>query len=761
MDHNHSQDHPTHPVDTGGGAEQHRWRSNNAQDGVSQSLTQYAAVNHYGQHIQPHPYNVPTHHAGGNQLQHHQSPNQNNLHHHHYYNSNHQTTSWQWMPVAIPPPPPPPPPHNPHPPHPSTGSTSSPQEESQISNAQTKRRKRRWGPGLNEQQTVSEQQTKKAAAAKDSSTTTTEPEPKLMKEVNNSTDGAIDAINALSTLESRWKVPQKKKKTRRKRGRKKGNNTSNSAKINIDADKMHNVWIDVEDVVKIINPSRSVKQEKIEDSGKTVEGADVKDFPPLKSETKEEEEKTKSTSTGDTERDLNAMDTSELKSYADVLSKALGGGSKNPSSNEDDSEMDISEEEEESSDDTPGPEMVNRSSPDDIVSEETKTETDQSAAAKEKAFEDDAKREKEKHALKLAELKAKAKLANAKLRMALQRKAMGNTPKDAKASVVAAASGRSTPTYNAATNQAKRPWHTSASNVSALRDISALRNINKLIIPEVSRTGPDEMVRFIDSVYDLSSSEDYELSDDEGEEEDKDLSADSPEAEVALPNNESQKKSHQSLKQQLQLAKLRLEIKRKEQLLLEKKRKVPVVALATDSKLPSVPSTTDLTINASKDDCNDSIGDKAKPIDNASDVMRSSEEKKEKLEQLRRRQKELKQKNEVSNLKNMINRQRQLLRTQGQELTESSAQLESVVSDIVSKQTLLDESNKRLEEMNHRKKIMEGMMLRATEKLMTARKALGQHKQRNVTTTGIYPMTVSHEAEFFVIFFLSHCNYKR
>jgi len=618
---------------------------------------------------------------------------------------------------------------------------------------------------VNEQQTVSEQQTKKAAAAKDSSTSTSEPEPepKLMKEENNSTDVAIDAINALSTLESRWKVPQKKKKHRRKRKRKKGNNPSNSAQVNIDADKMHNVWIDVEDVVKIINPFGSVKLEKIEDSGKTVEGDDVKDFPPLKSETKEEEEKTKSTSTGDTERDLNAMDTSELKSYADVLSKALGGGSKNPSSNEDDSEMDISEEEEEeSSDDTPGPEIVDKSSPDDIVSEETAT--DQSATAKDKAVEEDAKREKEKRALKLAELKAKAKLANAKLRMALQRKAMGNTPKDAKTSVVATASGRSTPTYNTATHQTKRPWHTSASNVSALRDISALRNINKLIIPEVSRTGPDEMVRFIDSVYDLSSSEGDELSDDDEEEkeEEKDLSADPSEAEVALPNNESQKKSHQSLKQQLQLAKLRLEIKRKEQLLLEKKRKMPVVAVtATDSKLPYVPSTTELTINASKDDCNDSSGGKAKPIDKASDVMISSEEKREKLEQLRRRQKELKQKNEVSNLKNLINRQRQLLRTQGQELTESSTQLESVVGGIVSKQTLLDESNKRLEEMNHRKKIMEGMMLRATEKLMTARKALGQHKQRSVTTTGIYPMTVSQEAELFVISFLSHCNCKR
>ena len=157
---------------------------------------------------------------------------------------------------------------------------------------------------------------------------------------------------------------------------------------------------------------------------------------------------------------------------------------------------------------------------------------------------------------------------------------------------------------------------------------------------------------------------------------------------------------------------------------------MPVDA-ADSNKLSSNddPSTIDVT-HAPEADCNYESEGKAKPIDSEPDVKISSEEKKEKLEQLRRRQKELKQKNEVSNLKNLINRQRQLLRTQGQELTDSSAQLEGVVRDIKSKQTLLDESNRRLDELNHRKKIMEGMMLRATEKLMTARKALGQHKQR-------------------------------
>ena len=597
------------------------------------------------------------------------------------------------------------------------------QGESQISEDQTKRRKRRWGPGVHEQSVSQEPDISNISAVKKDSTA----KPTAMKEETNSTDdatdNAVDAINALSTLESRWNVPQKKKRTRRKRRRKKKGTPSNSDQANLDAeDNMHNVWIDVEDVVKIMNPSLSMKQERIKSSDKTSERADTIDFPPLKSESNEGEEKTEITSQT-TERDLNAMDTSELKSYADVLSKALGNTAKNPSSNDDDSEMDISEEEEEeedeSSDGTPGPENVNRSSP-------------ETATTKGRVDEDDAKREKEKRALKLAELKAKAKLANAKLRIALQRKAMGNTPKGSKTSNSANASGRRTPTYSATLHQTKKPRNSLAPTVPALRDISALRNIKTLVIPDVSETGPDDMVRFIDSVYNLSSCEDDDSSEngEEEEEENNTISEDPPGAEIALPDDESQKKSHQSLKQQLHLAKLRLEIKRKEQLLLQKKRKMPVDA-ADSNKLSSndEPSTIDVT-HAPEADGNDESEGKAKPNVSEPDVKISSEEKKEKLEQLRRRQKELKQKNEVSNLKNLINRQRQLLRTQGQELTDSSAQLEGVVRDIKSKQTLLDESNRRLDELNHRKKIMEGMMLRATEKLMTARKALGQHKQR-------------------------------
>ncbi|KAL7444062.1 hypothetical protein ACHAXM_009277 [Skeletonema potamos] len=697
MEHNNSQYyHPKHPVDAAAAEQQRMMRHNDHArlEGV------HAAVNNHngGEHSNHHPY-FPMHKCGlvnGNEhFRHHCNPN--------------------WMSVAIPPPPPPPP-HNPF--LPLTGLVPSPSGDSQISDDQRPtKRKRRWGPSVNIEQ---QQQLVK--------NTTSITEPKKLKEENTSTDSAIDAINALSTLETRWNVPQKKKRHRRKRQKKRKANPANSTQANnLDVD---DVWIDVEDVVKIINPSRSARQEIIEDyGGKVLEGVDeVMDFPPLKSKTKEEEEHIRST-LGSTERDLNAMDTSELKSYADVLTRALGSASKNQSSNEDDSEMDISDDEERSVD-TPGPDNIVNSTHPEIVSEERAS--DQSAVAKDKASEDDVRREKEKRALKLAELKAKAKLANAKLRMAIQRKALGSTAKDAEASFAVIANGRNTPPSAAATQQRKRHRHVSTSNSSGLHDISALRNIATLIIPDVSLTGSNEMVRFIDSVYDLSS-EDDDFTEEEEEEECKSLSEHPLEAEVALPNDDSQKKPHQSLKQQLQLAKLRLEIKRKEQLLLEKKRKMPVIAPATDSRLPSnnVPRTKVVT-NISED-CNDGSEGKSKSIDDGSDLMISSDDKRLKLEQLRRRQKELKHKNEVSNLKNLINRQRQLLRTQGQELTENSAQLERVVSDITSKQNLLDVSKKRLEEMNHRKKIMEGMMLRATEKLMTARKALGQHKQRSLT----------------------------
>lgn len=513
-------------------------------------------------------------------------------------------------------------------------------------------RKRRWGPVLNEQQQTTNEQNNETERTNNNDGTK---ESEMSKETN-STDCAIDAINALSTLQSRWNGPSQKKKRKRGRRRKKKTSLYNKAESsNQESEISDNVWIDVDDVVKIMNPHQS----------SILDGPEVMGNPKQQYENVDEKSE---------------MSTAELQSYANVLQRALDGASKTQPSiddgGDDNSEMDISDDEE---DEDSFADTLNISSSDTFREERT---TDQGEA-------DNDKREKEKRALKLAELKAKAKLANAKLRMAMQRKALGTN-------------GRTTPPV---LSETMRPAH--SSKLSGLQDISALRNIPTLVIPNVHLTGADDMVRFVHSVYDLSSDDDCSSESDD----DNSLSPSPPEAEVTLPND-SQKKSHQSLKQQLQLAKLRLEIKRKEQLLLEKKKTAPAIASETRN---------DPYLENSEGKC--------AVIDNESlNLTISSEDKKIQLEQLRRRQKELKQKNEVSNLKNLINRQRKLLRAKGQELSEGSKQLNNITRDISSKQNLLDVSNKRLEEMQHRKRIMERMIIKATEKVMTARKALNQHK---------------------------------
>ena len=483
-----------------------------------------------------------------------------------------------------------------------------------------------------------------------------------MSKETNSTDCAIDAINALSTLQSRWNGPSQKKK--RKRGRRRKKKTNNKAESsNQESEILDDVWIDVDDVVKIMNPHQS-SVEQSGDSSKDMDGPEVTGNRKQQYENVDEKSE---------------MSTAELQSYANVLNRALDGASKNQPSiddgGDDNSEMDISDNDD---DEDSFVDTLNISSSDTFREERT---TDQVETDRDK-------REKEKRALKLAELKAKAKFANAKLRLAMQRKALGTN-------------GRTTPPV---LSETMRPAH--SSKLSGLQDISALRNIPTLVIPNVHLTGADDMVRFVHSVYDLSSDDDCSSESDD----DNSLSPSPPEAEVTL-SNDSQKKSHQSLKQQLQLAKLRLEIKRKEQLLLEKKKKAPGIASDT---------TNDACLESSEGIC--------AVIDNGSNLTTSSEDKKVQLEQLRRRQKELKQKNEVSNLKNLINRQRKLLRAKGQEISESSKQLENIERDISSTQNLLDGSNKRLEEMQHRKRIKERMIIKATEKVMTARKALNQHK---------------------------------
>lgn len=439
--------------------------------------------------------------------------------------------------------------------------------------------------------------------------------------------------------------------------------------------------------------------------------------------------------------------------------------------------------------------------------------------------------EKERRTLKLAELRAKAKLASAKLRMAMQRKARGNASNELGDTKTDAdhLTHRTfgLPSQRSVQNSLQNFKPLSVPPTSTkLPDITAMSQKFNLIIPDVALTGPANKVRFVDSVYELSSDDNddddgmkggYQLLD---EILDKGTEADLPSSSTETNNsstispidpqeikslhpkggiselNENQKKS-ESLKQQLNLAKLRLELKKKQQLLLAKKklsqessnapsledkrevdctigslmdpkqestieqrrillhklREKEQALLARKQRLLTGDTPTnnetidhpveksissDVEVGESKNtSVPKSIDEKSvepaqgsiSAISETLEPLPSLEQKHEKLEQLRRRQRELKQRNEVSNLRNLIMRQRDLLRAQGQELIESSSQLEACTNEIMSKQSMLEASEQRLQEMNHRKRIIEGMVFRATEKLMASRKALNQRKQ--------------------------------
>ena len=262
-------------------------------------------------------------------------------------------------------------------------------------------------------------------------------------------------------------------------------------------------------------------------------------------------------------------------------------------------------------------------------------------------------------------------------------------------------------------------------------DLTAVRMIGSLVVNVNLITGPRDKVRYVHSVYDDSSS------DDESDPGPKD-----PPIEDVKPlasDVDSSKKASESLKQKLHLAKLRLELKKKELALKKKQSEAPVKNLNSSEAAPAVDqsvSTENTEINATTNDQVSTINkdDEAKPpaaIDsnnNNSCAPTLEEQKAAQIEELKRRQKELKQSNEVSNLRNLVQRQREILRVKGKELTDSSAQLQSCISEIKTKQEQLTMSEKRQEEMTHRKRIMEGMILRATDKLMTARRNL-QEKQ--------------------------------
>jgi hypothetical protein len=584
-------------------------------------------------------------------------------------------------------------------------------------------------------------------------------------------DTAIDAFNALSDLQNRWTNPavtvgekrkvtnetnntiydtttssQKSKKKRRKRGKKK-NNSDDGAAIDSNNDAEEEKWIDVED------DSLAKYQPSTLSSACAIRS--VIDFPPL---IKSDDDNDPALATS-----LDRLSTSELTSYAAVLQGALdrsndvalnassiplhGVGMTTTHTSENQATRLIVSNTIEVID------LCNDRKEDQQVDGEA-TEISNSTMllpidptprimtdAVSSVRADDGGGEKEKRALKLAELKAKAKLAKAKLRLAEQKKDRV---------------------------RALTPIPSSISPLpKKLDDITALRNINSLVINDVSITGPTNEVRFVDSefrsqynnkqskvrapILPLTTSR-YGKSMSRRTAVQDSTSTSNTQPTTLLTNDDKQQMKTKSLTQQIQQAKLQLEIKKK---VKEKRELVKKMKLHSDSKTDSAstkppPEETDgidssnqlvynteaisqlPLMNETMDEMNvvnnNRIEDSMKVCSEESAALDVAESR-AKLELLRRRQKKLKQENEIANLKNMIQRQQELLGQVNRELTDNTAQLQSCESRIKLKQALLDTSEKNLDEMNNRKKIIEGMVLRATEQVMAARKALSDRQQ--------------------------------
>jgi hypothetical protein len=499
-----------------------------------------------------------------------------------------------------------------------------------------------------------------------------------------------------------------KRKKRRKRGNKNVGSTSENPIVFRDAEE----WINVEE-----NTSTEGQHESCQKGYEPASGEREIDFPPL-------------IKTDDDCLATLEMSTSELTTYASVLRRALDqedGVIQAPKNQviellDDDGvkgETVISDEDQHAKQGkkagTSGSKMRIKESP-----------TSMDAAPSSNQEQDGS--EKEKRALKLAELRAKAKLARTKLRIAERKKEQLSS------------------TRNKINASSPIPLPYTSSSPKKHADITALRDVGSLVIKDVSRTGLTDEVRFVSSVYRL---QEYGK---KNQGQDSTYIIAQP---VPLTSEDKQKKSKSLLGQQLQLARLQLEIKKKE---IEKRELVKKIksnsagSVNSASKQPEKSETdgsAEQRVNATQSkEQRSEVGGKGVLIANqlkfetngaegGDDLKQNSSElsalvggaeSRSKLEWLRHRQRELKRENEIANLRNVIKRQQGLIGQVGRDLTESSTHLQSIIDEIKSKEELLEISEKKSNEMDHRKRIIEGMVLRATEQLTAARKALSERR---------------------------------
>ncbi len=542
--------------------------------------------------------------------------------------------------------------------------------------------------------------------------------PRSSKDSNNEINKAVDAINALSNLEKRWSaapastgkrqqqatgVKNAKRRKRRRKNKKtyEADNNAGSSSEDIVAIRDKEEWIDVIESlpIKISLQTKIPTNEGENQFPSAMENGDPRmvslahDFPPLASAPRDN----------------------------DAALENGGGGNQDSRDqvirflDDNDDEMDISDDERET---------LIRQYNGACEEAESNLSTGATTDTSPTLHQEKEMHAMEKRALKIAELKAKAKLARAKLRMAEEKKAQGRRARELLESTEVKASS-------------PLPLSLPYRLPTTACDVQDLEN------ETVVQACPIDEIKCVKS----SLQDTAQVND-----------ASKPQV-ISTPSTltkEENGSKTKSLKQKLHLARLKVEIKKKvlEKRELEmKKQSHSARGFDTGAKHPpGIPSKVEgarkqrsnITLSQEHlthtENClvNESL--MGEPIHKTAEgylvpnnfettELRDKISLGAKLEHLRRRQKELKQQNDNANLRHLIHRQRGLIQAQRQELTEISSQLEACNAGLNSKQELLEQSASRVEEMRHRKRIIKGMALRATEQLMAARKTLSERRK--------------------------------
>jgi len=104
------------------------------------------------------------------------------------------------------------------------------------------------------------------------------------------------------------------------------------------------------------------------------------------------------------------------------------------------------------------------------------------------------------------------------------------------------------------------------------------------------------------------------------------------------------------------------------------------------------------------------------------DLRRRQLELKRSIEASAASQRQIRHNLEVTNLREMVNKQRRLLSQQGTKLSESASLLKQCSEDVATEELALENSERNLEDLLRRKRILEGMVMKATRKLMKGRR---------------------------------------